>query len=100
GRVPGAPRLEHHSAEASVRKGDLKRKSRVWNIMETFSSRVGITNRVVNGCVRRSGYDTKDDALVFRRCELLRCESRNRREHKESEQRNSTPDHVNRRPSI
>ena len=72
GVLARAPWLQHHSAEAAARIGDLKCESRVRDISEDFSSGIRITDRIVDRRVRRRGNDAKNHALIFFRRQFFR----------------------------
>src|SRR5581483_5050922 len=80
-RFTRAPWLQDHSAETKARIRDLKREARIRNVLENFSSRIGITNRVVDRRVRGRRDNSEDDALIFFWRELLGRDFRNGREH-------------------
>ena len=70
---------------------NLKCEARIWNVVEDFASRIGITNRVVDCGVGWRGNNAEDDALIFRRRQFV-----GRHVPKESAQeRQSNPDGVN-----
>ena len=73
-RFSNAPWFQNHSAKAVVRERDLKGEARVRDFVENFSCGVGVTNRVVDGCVSRRSHDAEDDALVLCRAPVPSCD--------------------------
>src|SRR2546423_446667 len=80
-RFANAPWLQNHSAESSVRRRNLKRKSRVRDVPKDFPSSIRVTDRIIDGRVCRNGDDSKDHPLILFRCQFLRPKFRNGREH-------------------
>ena len=96
-RLPLAPRLQHHAAEAAVGEGELKGEARVLDALEDFPGGIGITNRIVDRRVGWGGHDPEDDALVFLRRQLLHSNFGDHHEHEERDKRNAGPGRVDRR---